>query len=72
MANPRLLPRCLACGATTRWRDGPHGPFVGCGRHPKCRETLSVAGLRAMLAKRDRAAHLAAARAAAARKRVDP
>jgi superfamily I DNA and/or RNA helicase len=33
---------CRDCGASTKRRNGPYGPFYGCSRFPACKGTLTV------------------------------
>jgi ssDNA-binding Zn-finger/Zn-ribbon topoisomerase 1 len=37
---PKDGPPCPACGAATRLRSGPYGPFYGCIRYPDCKSTV--------------------------------
>jgi DNA topoisomerase-3 len=36
-------PACPSCGARTRQRVSPHGPFWSCTRYPDCKGTLAIA-----------------------------
>jgi hypothetical protein len=40
---PGSPPSCPRCGGSMRARHGRHGPFWGCSRYPRCRETRRYA-----------------------------